>query len=916
MCVPILLKLIGVLCVTLSGAALGLDEHGLVAHWTFDQGKGSIATDATGNGHDAKILGGAKFRKFNKGYALVLDGVDDYVDCGKAPPLNTEKAGTISVWFKPAALQGGIITRSGGGSWVEERLVIGFNTYGKSNSFIYCLADGKKETHGSLPMLRKNVWSHLAVTVEGRSIRIYRNGVPQVHASFAAKFADFPLLFGRIQGLGAPFFKGLMDDARVYNRALSADEILGAFKAEAAARGIDRSIFLKPKISARANPQSGRLTVDLDYRFMKPVPAGATLEVIALRAGEKEPLARASIAAPNTRGRSEVFLDLQAVPPGMVVITVQPRKADSKAFGKVARKSVVWPRRDPRFSPERGVKVLNNFSFELLNVKSPGAREFTIHNPRDGWVYVAFTGHSGGLAGARPRARIDENEYPMQHVADKWETMRYIPEGPHKVAVAGGFEANGLIVRAIGELFYSMYGKSRPLVPESAHYTWQWLRKHVLDNYNCIIGAESPGKYEDEIKEWTDEGKRWHTQRNLPWNARDGADAHRFWADQLGMKHPLMHGIWADEFFGGGKADKMIPIWADGIRRLKADPKLKGRQFYAFMGNRVRGGVAQIVRTVMDCDFRLAPEWYLLEREEEAHLMGYMSPSWERTSRASFEAVHPDAANNRVLILGLMSQPEESCDIYPHCNYNVFLDYQFQFIATQPSHFGLRGLQGYYSPYVGEEQTRVFAGLIRHYAIEGNTTRFFKDPYELTHIANPDFTEGTSTWTLSPATEGSIAARKAEGFGYLQGRYWKKDIGDTALWTKRNATKPNVFSQEIKALEPGRLYSLRFFTGNYQDLINEKSRSYKHTVSVKIENVEIVAEKSFQSLIKSCYAHRVKSFNRNKPYRSNYHQRVFRAKDKTARLALSDWGSENKPGGPEREELIWNFIQVQPYFPE
>jgi hypothetical protein len=87
-------------------------------------------------------------------------------------------------------------------------------------------------------------------------------------------------------------------------------------------------------------------------------------------------------------------------------------------------------------------------------------------------------------------------------------------------------------------------------------------------------------------------------------------------------------------------------------------------------------------------------------------------------------------------------------------------------------------------------------------------------------------------------------------------------------------------------------------------------------VSIDIGGAELIEGKAFQAIVKSCYAHTTDLFNRDNPYRLNYHQRVFRAQSETARLALSDWASENEPGGPAGEELIWNFVQVQPYFGE
>ena len=47
--------------------------------------------------------------------------------------------------------------------------------------------------------------------------------------------------------------------------------------------------------------------------------------------------------------------------------------------------------------------------------------------------------------------------------------------------------------------------------------------------------------------------------------------------------------------------------------------------------------------------------------------------------------------------------------------------------------------------------------------------------------------------------------------------------------------------------------------------------------------------------------------------RLNYWWRVFRAESTTARLIVSDWQSEDEPGGPIGQELVYNFVEVQPY---
>ena len=54
-------------------------------------------------------------------------------------------------------------------------------------------------------------------------------------------------------------------------------------------------------------------------------------------------------------------------------------------------------------------------------------------------------------------------------------------------------------------------------------------------------------------------------------------------------------------------------------------------------------------------------------------------------------------------------------------------------------------------------------------------------------------------------------------------------------------------------------------------------------------------------------------FNRQHLYWMNYHRRIFRATGDTARLTVSDGKSEKDPGGPVGQELMFNFIEIQPY---
>lgn len=109
-------------CLLASCSTVVAAEKGLVGYWSFDEGKGAVARDS-GRGHHGRIHG-AVFEKSPKGHALRFDGVDDFVDCGTKPRFDFGNGGTILLWYRPEALQGGLVNWSTGSAWADEGLVV------------------------------------------------------------------------------------------------------------------------------------------------------------------------------------------------------------------------------------------------------------------------------------------------------------------------------------------------------------------------------------------------------------------------------------------------------------------------------------------------------------------------------------------------------------------------------------------------------------------------------------------------------------------------------------------------------------------------------------------------------------------------------------------------------------------------
>ena len=193
---------------------------GIVAAYSFDEGLGSTAVDASGNGHPGAIVGAAWTTGGRYGGALSFDGTDDYVGLGS---LGTFYQGgfTLQAWVQKATGKSDVAvvgTWAGSGPmlWVDHlasRYHLTLN--GGLSSYL---------DSGQNPVL--GIWQHVAATYDGSTARYYIDGV-QVASRAVGSGAGASDVW-RIGAYGSSpggFFDGLIDDVRIYDRALSAAEV-------------------------------------------------------------------------------------------------------------------------------------------------------------------------------------------------------------------------------------------------------------------------------------------------------------------------------------------------------------------------------------------------------------------------------------------------------------------------------------------------------------------------------------------------------------------------------------------------------------------------------------------------------------------------------------------------------------------
>ncbi|MHC4228250.1 MAG: LamG domain-containing protein [Planctomycetota bacterium] len=196
----------------------------LVAHWRFDETSGATAFDASGNGHDGTIMGDPQWVPGKLGGALEFDGSGDYVDCGSSPDFEIAVNITIACWIKVDVFDKtwqAIITTSDS-SWRVHRSSSSNNiAWGSSGLSPTDLTGTTDVSTGE--------WFHVAAVYNGAQKLLYINGNLDASSDSTGNISvsSMPVYIGENSGATGRFWDGLIDDVRIYKRALAETELLG-----------------------------------------------------------------------------------------------------------------------------------------------------------------------------------------------------------------------------------------------------------------------------------------------------------------------------------------------------------------------------------------------------------------------------------------------------------------------------------------------------------------------------------------------------------------------------------------------------------------------------------------------------------------------------------------------------------------
>jgi Concanavalin A-like lectin/glucanases superfamily len=200
---------------------------GLVAAYGFEEGTGTTTADSSGNGltgtlSDATWTTAGKFGK-----ALVFSGNDgSWVTVPNAPALGLTTGMTVEAWVKAT----GDLPDWPTVVMKEREGELTYVLYANSNTGqpnINYTSDGSEVNLNAGNHLAQNTWTHLAGTFDGATMRFYVNGqlVGSLATTAPIDLTDGVLRIGGDSVWRGEEFPGVIDEVRIYNRALSQQEL-------------------------------------------------------------------------------------------------------------------------------------------------------------------------------------------------------------------------------------------------------------------------------------------------------------------------------------------------------------------------------------------------------------------------------------------------------------------------------------------------------------------------------------------------------------------------------------------------------------------------------------------------------------------------------------------------------------------
>ena len=199
--------------------------------WLFDDGAGIIAKDFSEKGNDGTIKNGPKWVEGKIGKALDLDGAKQQSVTTISSEMMNPYPYTFTAWIKMSEYNPDGNTGA---------VVMG-NYSGDSKGSIFYVSNAgllSIRPHPGVDLKGKTKvptgeWTHIATTLEGSNLKVYVNGEEDGSGTSAGYAGGNAKTFtiGKASWYDGSFFTGIIDEAGLFNKALSKDEVKSVMNA-------------------------------------------------------------------------------------------------------------------------------------------------------------------------------------------------------------------------------------------------------------------------------------------------------------------------------------------------------------------------------------------------------------------------------------------------------------------------------------------------------------------------------------------------------------------------------------------------------------------------------------------------------------------------------------------------------------
>jgi Concanavalin A-like lectin/glucanases superfamily len=223
-----LIPLVVALLLLAGGTAFGQfsadSDASLVALWRLNDGAEATAVDDSPNANNGALQGNPQWVPGIIDGALSLDGDGDYVDCGNDAVFDITEQITLAIWVNANDMLNGQHN-----CWLGK----GDNAYaikhqsGNLLEFFIYSGDWYSTNYTTDLDTLNGQWHHMAGTFDGDELLFYLDGEVAATLAFsgAISTATHNVTLGENSQATGRYFDGMLDDARIYNRALTQEEI-------------------------------------------------------------------------------------------------------------------------------------------------------------------------------------------------------------------------------------------------------------------------------------------------------------------------------------------------------------------------------------------------------------------------------------------------------------------------------------------------------------------------------------------------------------------------------------------------------------------------------------------------------------------------------------------------------------------